>query len=528
MSINVLVADPISEEGLAPLRQSPGFNVHVKTGLKGADLIKEVASCDALLVRSETKVNAEVIAASPALRFIGRAGTGVDNIDLGAASRQGIVVANVPGGNTISAAEQTLALLFAMARNIPQADASTRAGKWERAKFVGTEMTGKVLGVLGLGRIGREVATRAIGLHMRVVAYDPMGDESWCRRAGVGFASLDDVLAQADFITVHVPLTDQTKGLLNRETFAKTKKGVRVVNCARGGIIDEKALLEFVEKGHVKAAALDVFEKEPLDPASPLLKHPEIILTPHLGASTEEAQVKVAADLSQSLVEFFENGFARQAVNLPPLDVAGQSQLLSFVGLAYKQGSFLAQFVGENPEGITLRYSGELGRVNPALYTATALAGFLSGLGEKATPVNAVLMAQSKGWRVQEQVNSEARDYASLLEIEVQTASGPHQISGTVYGRGDSRFVRIDGMPVDVTPHGHLLVMKNEDRPGVVGHTGTVLSAGGINIAGMDIARNRPGGTAVSLWSVDSPVPEDVLAKVKTHQAILYVKMVKL
>ncbi|HMX94975.1 MAG TPA: hydroxyacid dehydrogenase, partial [Elusimicrobiota bacterium] len=302
MNIRVLVADAISEEGLAPLQQNPGFSVQVKTGLKGADLLREVSGCDALLVRSETKVNAEVIGAAAGLRFIGRAGTGVDNIDLGAASRQGIVVANVPGGNTISAAEQTLALLFAMARNIPRADASTRAGKWERSKFVGTEITGKTLGVVGLGRIGREVATRAIGLSMRVIAFDPMGDESWCRRAGIAFVSLDELLAQSDFITVHVPLSDQTRGLLNRDTFAKTKKGVRVINCARGGIIDEKALLEFVENGHVKGAALDVFEKEPLDPQSPLLKRPEIIVTPHLGASTEEAQVKVAVELSQSLV----------------------------------------------------------------------------------------------------------------------------------------------------------------------------------------------------------------------------------
>lgn len=528
MAIHVFVSDPISEEGLAPLRQQANFVVTVKPGLKGADLLREVAGCDALLVRSETKVTAEVIAAAKNLRFIGRAGTGVDNIDLGAASRHGIVVANVPGGNTISAAEQTLALLFAMARNVPQADASTRAGKWERSKFVGTEITGKTLGVLGLGRIGREVAVRGMGLAMRVVAYDPLGDESWCRRAGVTFVTLDDLLAQSDFITVHVPLTDQTRGLLNRETLAKTKKGVRIINCARGGIVDEKALIESVEQGHVKGAALDVFEKEPLDPASALMKHPEIILTPHLGASTEEAQVKVAAELSQSIVDFFQNGFARQAVNLPPLDVAGQTQLLAFVGLAYKQGAFLAQIAEGEPVRLSLRYSGELGRVNPALYTATAAAGFLSGLGVAATPVNALLLAQQRGLQIQEQVHAEAKDYASLLEMEATTATGTHQLAGTVYGRGDLRFVRIDDLPVDVNPQGFLLVMTNEDRPGVVGHTGSVLSAAGINIAGMDIARNRPGGVAVSLWSVDSAPSSEVLAKVKAFPSILSAKMVKI
>lgn len=528
MTTNVFVSDPISEEGLVPLRQAVGFNVKVKTGLKGADLLKEVADCEALLVRSETKVTAEVIAGAKKLRFIGRAGTGVDNIDLGAASRQGIVVANVPGGNTISAAEQTLALLFALARNTPQADASTHAGKWERSKFVGTEITGKTLGVMGLGRIGREVATRAIGLAMRVVAFDPMGDESWCRRAGVTFVTLDELLSQSDFITVHVPLTDQTRGLLNTANLAKTKKGVRVINCARGGIVDENALIESIEKGHVKGAALDVFEKEPLDPASPLLKHPEIILTPHLGASTEEAQVKVAIELSQAIVDFFQNGFARQAVNLPPLDVAGQNQLLAFVGLAFKQGAYLAQVGEGTPTRLSLRYSGELGRVNPALYTATAAAGYLSGLGVPATPVNALLLAQQRGLQIVEQVHPEAKDYASLLEMEATTSTGSHQLAGTVYGRGDLRFVRMDDLPVDVNPQGYLMVMRNEDRPGVVGHTGTVLSAGGINIAGLDIARNRPGGVAVSLWSVDAPVPEDVLAKVKTHASVLSVKMVKI
>ncbi len=528
MVVRVLVTDPISEEGLAPLRGNPGFAVTVKTGLKGPDLLREVADHQALLVRSETKVGADVIAAATGLRFIGRAGTGVDNIDVGAASRQGIVVANVPGGNTISAAEQTLALLFALARNIPQADAATRLGKWERTKFVGTEITGKTLGVVGLGRIGREVATRAIGLSMRVVAFDPQGDEFWCRRAGVAFLSLDDLLAQSDFITVHVPLNDQTLGLLDQDTFPKTKKGVRVINCARGGIIDEKALLEFMEKGHVKGAALDVFEKEPPDPRSPLFQRPGIIVTPHLGASTEEAQVKVAVELSQSVIEFFENGFARQAVNLPPLDVAGQNQLLTFIGLAYKQGSFLGQVTGPGAQSLTLRYSGELARVNPALYTATAVAGFLSALGEKATPVNALVLAQQRGLRVQEQIQPEARDYASLLEAEAVSETATHQLAGTVYGRGETRFVRIDGLAVDVTPHKYILVMANEDRPGVVGHTGTVLSGAGINIAGMDIARNRPGGVAVSLWNVDSPVPEDVLAKVKAFPPILSVKMVGL
>jgi D-3-phosphoglycerate dehydrogenase / 2-oxoglutarate reductase len=527
-AVRVLVSDPVSEEGLDVLRRNPRFSVEVKTGLAPKDLLAAVKDCEALLVRSETKVTAEVFAAGSRLRFVGRAGTGVDNIDLAAASRAGVVVANVPGGNTISAAEHALAMMFSLARNIPRADASTRAGKWERGKFVGTELTGKTLGVLGLGRIGREVATRAIGLGMRVVAFDPVGDESWCRLAGVALSPLDDVLTQADFITVHVPLNEHTKGLLGREAFAKAKPGLRVVNCARGGIVDEAALLEALEKGRVKGAALDVFEKEP--PAgNPLLARPEVIVTPHLGASTEEAQVKVAVELSNGLIEFFEKGYAKQAVNLPSLEVAGQTHLFAYVSLADRLGRFLSQLAGpEAPQSLSLGYFGELGRFNPALLTATAAAGFLRADGPRVTAVNALAVAAERGVQIREQSQPDARDYASLLEIEVKTAKGSHRLAGTVYGRGDLRLVRIEDLPVDVIPEGNLLVMQNNDKPGVVGHTGTVLAAAGINIAGMEVGRNRPGGTAVSLWSVDAPLPPQVLDKVRSHPAILSVKMVKL
>jgi D-3-phosphoglycerate dehydrogenase / 2-oxoglutarate reductase len=526
-TIRVLVADPVSAEGLAALRQNPKFTVDVKTGLAPQALLSEVRDCQALMVRSETKVTAEVFAAARDLRFVGRAGTGVDNIDLAAASRNGVVVANVPGGNTISAAEHALAMAFSLARNIPRADASTRSGQWERTKFIGIELTGKTLGVLGLGRIGREVATRAIGLGMRVVAFDPMGDESWCRRAGVTLASFEDLLQQADFITVHVPLGEKTKGLLNRDAFAKTKEGVRIINCARGGIIDEAALLEFLEKGHVKGAALDVFEKEP-PVGSPLLGRPDVIVTPHLGASTEEAQVKVAAELALSLVEFFEKGYARQAVNLPALDVAGQTHLLSYVSLADRLGRLLAQLSSEPPQSLSVRYSGELGRLNPALLTATAVSGFLRSQGRRVTPVNALSAAAQEGLKIQEESHPEAKDYASLLEMEARSAAGSHRLAGTVYGREDLRLVRIEDLPVDVIPEGNILVMQNNDKPGVVGHTGTVLAEAGINIAGMEVGRNRPGGVAISLWSVDAAVPPQVLDKVRKHPAIISVKMVTL
>lgn len=528
--IHVLVSDPVNEEGLASLKDSPTFDVKYKTGMKPDQLMAELNGTEAILVRSETKVTAEVIAAAKNLRFVGRAGTGVDNIDLNAASKAGIVVANVPGGNTISACEQALALIFALARNTPAADASMKSGKWERPKFMGTELTGKTLGVLGLGRIGREVATRAQGLQMKVVAYDPVGDEAWCRRAGIALLSFEDVLAQSDYITIHVPLIEQTKNLLRKETFAKAKKGVRIINCSRGGIVNETDLIEAVKSGQVKGAALDVFEQEPLPADAPIRQVPEIILTPHLGASTEEAQVKVAAELAVCMTEFFEKGFARVAVNLPSLDVAGQNHLYNYVPLAEKLGSFLAQVTkGQKPQSLTLKFSGELGRLTPTLITATAAAGFLRHAQEKrVSPVNALALASELHIAVSEQLSPEAKDYASLLEIELKTDKGSFMVAGTVYGRGDLRLVRIDDLPVDTIPEGTLLAMRNTDKPGVVGHTGTVLSAAGINIAGMEVGRNRPGGTAISIWRVDAPVPEDVMEKVKSHPAILSVKMVQL
>jgi D-3-phosphoglycerate dehydrogenase len=524
--ISVLVSDPLSEEGLIPLRENPRFQVKVKTGMKPSELISEIKSCQALLVRSETKVTTDVLSAAPHLRFVGRAGTGVDNIDLAAASKAGVVVANVPGGNTISACEQAIALLFSMARNIPQADSSTRAGRWERSKFVGTELTGKTLGVVGLGRIGRELATRAMGIAMKVVAFDPLGDDSWCRRAGVTLISFEDLLAQSDFITLHVPLMENTKNLLNAATLAKCKKGVRIVNCSRGGIVNEADLATSVKNGHVKGAALDVFETEPLPLTSPLRNHPEILLTPHLGASTEEAQVKVALDLSLTLIEFMEKGIARQAVNLPSLDPMAQT----FIPLADRLGSFLRQLVlTQEVRSLSLTYSGDVGRVTPTLLTATAVAGFLrQGQEKRVSPVNALALASERHLFIKEQSIPEATDFTSLFEIAATTDKGIFSLAGTVYGRGDLRLVRIDNLPVDTIPEGNLLVMRNTDKPGVVGHTGTVLSAAQINIAGMEVARNRPGGEAVSLWQVDAPVPENVLAQVRSHPAILSVKMVTL
>ncbi|HOW28531.1 MAG TPA: phosphoglycerate dehydrogenase [Elusimicrobiota bacterium] len=525
--IRILVSDPLAEEGISFLKGCEGVQVEVSTGLSSKDLIAKLAGCQALLVRSETKVTEEVIAAARDLKVIGRAGVGVDNINVQAATKAGIIVMNVPGGNTISAAEHTIGLLMSLARNIPQADASIRREKWERSKFIGTEITGKTLGVVGLGRIGREVAVRAIGLGMRVLGYDPVWDEGWCRRAGVACVAIDDILKQSDFITIHVPMSDKTRGLLNREALAKTKPGVRLINCARGGLIEEKVLLEFIESGHVKGAALDVFEKEP-PWGSPVLNRPEVIMTPHLGASTEEAQIKVSEELAKNVVEYFEKGIARFALNLPAIDVAGQSHLLSYVTLAERLGRFASQIVSAPIQGVKLNYVGELGRGNPALFTSSALAGLLKKVESRISPVNAQAVATAQGLSVEQQSYPDSKDYASVLEIEVATSKEVHRLAGTVYGQKDFRLVRVDDMTIDVVLAGNLLVMQNTDKPGVVGHTGTVLGAAAINIAGMDVGRNRPGGVAVSIWNVDGQVSEDVLKKVRSHPAILNVQMVTL
>lgn len=525
--IRIFVSDPISEEGLEILRSKSGIEVKVKTGLSADELKKELKGYQALLVRSETKVTADILNEAKDLKIVGRAGVGIDNIDLAAASRAGVVVVNVPGGNTISAAEHTMALLLSMVRNIPQADASMRQGKWDRKSFMGTELLGKTLGVVGLGRIGKEVSTRALGFGMKVIAYDPKIDESWCRLVGVTPALLDDVIKSADFITLHVPKSDATKNIINKETIAKMKPGVRIINCARGGLIDEKAMLEAIQSGQVKGAALDVFEKEP-PTGSPLLSRPEIISCPHLGASTEEAQVKVAVELARLVIEFFEKGIAKYALNLPTLDVSSQPQLINFVILAERLGKFAAQLIDKDPEEVQLNYWGELAKFNPALITAAALTGVLSYRHERVTQVNALSLAKEKGIKINEIAQPEVKDYAALFSIELKSDNVVHRLAGTVFGKEDIRLVRIDDLPIDILPVGDMLVLKHIDKPGVVGFLGTVLGEVGVNIAGLEVGRNKPGGEAVSILSVDSTVPDKVLEKIRRHPAVKNVRMVRL
>lgn len=522
--VKVLVSDPIEKEGLSPLLTNSKFDVSIKTGLKPEELLREVSNAEVLLVRSETKVTPTVLESGKNLKLIGRAGVGVDNIDLAAASKQGVIVMNVPGGNTVSAAEHTVSLIMALAHNIAAADASMKLGKWDRKKFMGSELVGKKLGLIGLGRVGREVAQRAMGLEMQVLAHDPMADPEWAKLVGVKLTSVENIIAEADFISVHVPLTDATKHMINAETIGKMKKGVRLINCARGGVIHEKDLLDALISGHVKGAALDVFESEP--PTNwDLVKHPNVIATPHLGASTEEAQTKVSVQLAEAVVEYFEKGVPRNALNLP----AGlPPEIKPYSILANRLGRFVGQIVDGPIKKLTVTGAGTLSRHNLSPLTAEALAGILSSRTTGITPVNAITKAKDFNVTVSEVAVPDSKEYTGLLTLEVETARTRRKVAGSVFRTDQPHLVEIDDLVLDIIPEGTMIMLTNVDRPGVVGFVGTILGASSINIAGYEVGRKSAGGEAISILSVDEIVPDKVLEAIRTNTAILDVRLVKI
>jgi len=520
--VKVLVSDPIEKEGLAPLFDNPKFNVVHKPGLKTEEFLHELSTAEVLLVRSETKVTPSVLESAKLLKLVGRAGVGVDNIDLAAASKQGVIVMNVPGGNTVSAAEHTVSLMLALAHNIAPADATMKQERWDRKKFVGSELVGKTLGLIGLGRVGREVATRALGLEMQVIAHDPMADPDWCRLVGVKLVSADAVIAQSDFISCHVPLTDATKNMISTATIAKMKKGVRIINCARGGVVDEKALLEALNSGHVKGAALDVFESEP-PKTFDLIKHPNVVATPHLGASTEEAQSKVAVQLAEAVVEFFEKGIARNALNMP----AGlPAEVKPYILLAGRLGRFIGQLTDGPVKKISISGAGTLSRHNLSPLTAEAVAGVLSSRTSGITPVNSLAKAKDFGIEVTEVAKPESKEYTSLLVIEIETARQRKRVAGTVFNSDQPRLVQIDDLAIDIETEGNMIVLTNVDRPGVVGFVGTILGAANINIASFEVGRRSQGGEAVSIITVDQEVPKPILEAIRTNLSILDVRSI--
>ena len=506
MTFNILITDPLSEEGIFPLRQAKNLAIHMETNLSPDELVEKVKDYDALLIRSQTQVTREVIENAPNLKIIGRAGVGVDNIDLDAATENGIIVVNAPDGNTNSAAEHTMAMLMALARKIPQAFASLKNQQWDRKSFIGVELKNKTLGIVGLGRIGAEVAARAKGQRMDVVAYDPFLTEEKAKKMGISCGSLEEVLQQADFITIHTPLLKETRYLINKKAFEQMKDGVQIVNCARGGIIDEDALYDAIVNEKVAGAALDVFEVEPFVDHK-LLTRPEVIATPHLAASTFEAQESVAVDVSADVVSFLNGGLVQNPVNLPSVSKEVMIKVGPFFELAEKLGSFVSDLADGIVEEITIHYHGELAGFDVRPLTRNTLKGLLKGnLGDHVNDVNAKYLADQIGISVNEYKTSTSKGFMNLLTVEARTAKGTRSVSGTLLNGLGARIVKVDKYPVDVVPEGHLVFIKHKDQPGAIGRVGTMLAKANINIATMQVGRANAGGDAIMMLTIDKYV----------------------
>jgi D-3-phosphoglycerate dehydrogenase len=521
--MKVLVSDNISPKGVAILKNA-GFEVDVKTGMKPEELKACIGEYHGLVIRSATKVTAEIVDAAVNLKVIGRAGSGLDNVDKIAASKKGIVVMNTPGGNTITTAEHSIAMLFSVARLIPQATASMKAGKWEKKKFMGVELFNKTLGILGLGNIGTQVAKRAQGLEMNVIAYDPFLSEDKAGTLGIRKVSLDELFALSDFITIHTPMTPETKGIVNSETITKMKDGVRIINCARGGIVNEQDLYEALKSGKVAGAALDVFEKEPpVD--NPLLTLDSVICTPHLGASTEEAQENVALAVAEQIVDYLASGTIRNAVNFPSIPADQVPRLQPYISLAEKLGSFSSQIFEGGVTEITVEYGGDAAEINSAPVTIAAIKGFLSPiLLETANFVNAPFIARERGIEVIETKTKDSGDYQSVIGLRIKSKDREIHVAGTLFSKKDARVILIDEFKVEIVPEGDLLLMYNNDKPGVIGNIGSLLGESNINIARMHFGRETAGGKAISVVSIDSTPTPEIMQKIRTMPNILSVR----
>lgn len=505
----VLVSDALADEGLAVLDAAADLEVTNRPGLSPEELLEAISDAEGLVIRSGTQVTAEVLEAAPKLRVIGRAGIGVDNIDVSAASARGIVVVNTPEGNNITTAEHAIALLVALARHIPQATASMKAGKWEKGRFKGTELFNRTLGVLGLGNIGRVAADRARGLGMQVVAFDPHISPDVAQKMGVELVSLDDLLARADAITVHVPRTKDTTGLLGREAFAKAKKGVLIINAARGGIVDEAALLEALESGQVGGAALDVFVEEPPPDGHPLVGHERVICTPHLGASTEQAQINVSTAVAEQVRDFLVDGLIQNALNVPSISAELLEQVRPYLMLGEKLGRFQGQLCPGAIEEIEIEYAGDIAAMRVAPVTIAVLKGLLESVTDRVNMVNAPILAQERGIRVVESKVSRTEDFASTITTRVKGCQD-RLVAGAIFQGGQPRIVRVDDFMLEAIPHGPTILVHNHDQPGVVGQLGTILGEAGLNISRMQLGLVPERAEAAMLVNV-TPMPEDSL-----------------
>ena len=526
--MKILISDNLSSHGVEILRGHPEFEVDVKVGLPPEELKSIIGSYQALIVRSETKVTADILSAADNLKVIGRAGTGVDNIDVPVATKKGIVVMNAAAGNSVTTAEHTISLLMSLARKIPQAHAKLKAGKWDKKSFMGVELAGKTLGVIGLGNIGKIVASRAIGLTMKVIAYDPFITKEIASKAGIELASLDEVLMQADFVTVHTPMTEETRGIIGEAAFAKMKNGVRIVNCARGGLVDEDALYQAIKSGKVAGAALDVFVKEPVPTDHPLLTLDEVVVTPHLGASTNEAQDSVAVTIAEAVSNYLLTGAVAGAVNVPAVSPEVLEHVRPYLELGEKLGSFQAQFFNQPVREIQIQYRGQVADQDVRPLTQAILIGLLRSVSARVTPVNASLIAAERGLQVTESKALSAQDFTSLVEVVIRNEEGEGRVAGTIFGVNDLRIAYINSYRIEAVPSGHLLVIHNDDQPGVVGRIGTFLGDHRINIAQLYLSRNQPGQAAMSVYQVDSSLDAATLAELARVPHVIWVKQINL
>jgi D-3-phosphoglycerate dehydrogenase len=509
----VLISDKMDPKAAQIFRER-GVEVDEITGKTPDELKAIIGNYDGLAIRSSTKVTKEILEHAPNLKVIGRAGIGVDNVDIPAASAKGVVVMNTPFGNSITTAEHAIALMFALARQLPEADASTQAGKWEKNRFMGVELTGKTLGLIGAGNIGSIVADRAIGLRMRVIAFDPFLTPERALEMGVEKMSLDDLLLRADFITLHTPLTDQTRNILSRENLAKTKKGVRIINCARGGLIDEAALKEGLESGHIGGAALDVFAVEPAK-EHPLFGTPNFVATPHLGASTTEAQVNVAIQVAEQLAEYLMTGGVTNALNVPSLSAEEAPRLKPYMALAEKLGGLVGQLAHGELSSIAIEVEGAAAELNQKPITSAVLAGLMRVHSDTVNMVNAPFLAKERGLDVREVRHDREGDYHTLVRVTVGTESGARSVAGTLFGNAAPRLVELFGIKVEADLAGPMLYIVNEDAPGFIGRLGTTLGEAGVNIGTFHLGRRSAGGEAILLLSVDESVDDALLSKVR-------------
>jgi D-3-phosphoglycerate dehydrogenase / 2-oxoglutarate reductase len=521
----VLISDQMDPKAEQIFRER-GCDVDVITGKTPEELGEILGQYDGLAIRSTTKLTKELIAKATNLKVVGRAGIGVDNIDIPAASAKGIVVMNTPFGNSITTAEHAIALMFALARQLPEADASTQAGKWEKNRFMGVEVTGKTLGLIGAGNIGSIVASRALGLKMKVVAFDPFLTPERAVEMGVEKADLDTLLSKADFITLHTPLTDQTRNILSAENIAKCKPGVRIINCARGGLIDEVALKAALDSGHVAGAALDVFVTEPAK-ESPLFGTPNFISTPHLGASTDEAQVNVAIQVAEQLSDYLVSGGVTNALNMPSLSAEEAPKLRPYMALAENLGSLIGQLAHDNLTNISIEVEGAAAQLNIKPITGAVLCGLMRRYSDTVNMVNAPFLAKERGLDVREVRHDKEGVYHTLLRVTVETEAGPRSVAGTLFGNTEPRLVEIFGIGIEADLSGNMLYIVNEDAPGFIGRVGTLLGTAGLNIGTFHLGRRSAGGEAILLLSMDDAIPDAVLQEAAKLPGVKTVKALK-